>query len=180
MSIAAAAKGAEKETSTGKRLTVQVTSLSELLGAHPDSLEKMYRAGKAADPAELGESPRGLLLSSAKGKNVFLLTRPLMKALGSGVLPWEGKTFDHGGNSGQNLVMGKRLTRFHAEVGPSELDGKPSLILSYANPAHGNPWPLRDLRDELRTVAHGVAIGPAFFMGSGSPNLLMWFGLEAR
>jgi hypothetical protein len=47
-------------------------------------------------------------------------------------------------------------------------------VLDYA--AHANPWPIRAIRDELRTVGNGIAIGPALRAGSSRP--LFWFGLE--
>jgi len=177
MSVSAADHDAPGQ---GRRVVTQVESLSSLVGGHPDALRKIFGAGKATDPAELGESPRGRLLAIAAGADVFLLFRPLLRGASEyGLLPWRGKTFDHGGNSGQNVVLGRKLARFHAEVGPSHLDGRPALALTYDLPAYGNPWPLRAVRDELRTVAPGIAIGPAIFTES-LPTTLLWFGLEAR
>jgi hypothetical protein len=181
---------AVEQENTGRRVVTQVESLSALVGAHPDALAAIYRAARATDPADLGESPRGRLLALAKGADVYLALRPFVRALATDMLPWRGKTFDHGGNSGQNVVFGRKAFRFRAEVGPSLLDGKPALVLSYDSPAHGNPWPLRAVVDELRTVAKGVAMGPAMFTGSGAPltasaaprlapTTVLWFGLEA-
>ncbi len=81
-----------------------VTSLDSLVAAHPDSLGELFAAGRATDPAELGDAPRGRVLAFAHGAEVFLVFRPLLRALGSGLMPWRGKTFDHGGNSGQNVL----------------------------------------------------------------------------
>jgi hypothetical protein len=170
---------AAQEAPAGRRVVTQVESLSALVGAHPDALRKIYGAGRATDPAELGDAPRGSLLALAAGADVFLVFRPVLRALAAGLMPWQGKTFDHGGNSGQNVVLGQKLLRFHAEVGPSHLDNRPALVLTYAEPAYGNPWPLSAVRDELRTVAPGIAIGPAIFT-QGLPTTLLWFGLEAR
>ncbi len=170
---------AAEHESSPRRVVTPVTSLASLVGGHPDALRRIYGAGRATDPAELGDAPHGTLLGFARGGEVFLALRPLLRA-GAGVLPWQGKTFDHGGNSGQNVVLGRRLLRFQAEGGASLLDGRPALILTYDAPAHENPWPLRALRDELRTVGPGVAIGPAILPASaGAPVTLFWFGLEA-
>jgi hypothetical protein len=152
-----------------------ISSLRSLIGAHPDALARLFASARPADPADLGEAPRGYLLAPARGGDVFLALRPFLRVLAAGVLPWRGKTFDHGGNSGQNVVLGKRVLRFQAEVGPSRLDARPALVLSYDLPAHGNPWPVRALRDELRSVGPGVAIGPVL-AGTGSAPLV-WFGL---
>lgn len=164
---------AAEQHPSGKRLFTRVEVLSDLVGAHPHVLETIFRAGRAADPAELGAAPRGRLLAIAPGSELFLAARSVVRALSGDHFPWRGKVFDHGGNSGQNVVFGQRLFRFRAEVLPSAIDGGPALALHYGG-AHGNPWPVRVLRDELRTVGQGVAIGPALLSG----RVILWFGLE--
>ena len=161
----AGASGRQKST---------VTTLASLVGAHPDALRRLFDEGRPADPAELGDVTRGLLLSIAAPEDVFLAARPLVRAIASGPMPWKGKTFDHGGNSGQNLIFGKPRLRFRAEVAPSALDGKPALRLLYADAAFANPWLVRDTVDELRGVALGMALGPVLFHG----RVLGWIGLE--
>ena len=166
-----------EQPSTGgatPRRPSMVTSLASLVGAHPDTLRKLFHEGRAADPAELGEVTHGLLLSVATPEDVFLAIRPLVRLLSSGPTPWTGKTFDHGGNSGQNLVFGKPRFRFRAEVSPSAIDGQPALRLLYSDPAFANPWLLRDVTDELRSVAPGIAVGPVLLRG----RVLGWFGIE--
>lgn len=164
----------QQQASGGRRIVTQVDALSVLVGAHPDALDKIYRQARATDPAELGDAPRGRVLAFERGADLYLITRPLVRALATDLLPWRGKVFDHGGNSGQNVVLGKKVLRFHAEIAASAIDGRPALVLDYA--AHPNPWPVRALRDELRTVGSGIAIGPALASGSSRP--LFWFGLE--
>jgi hypothetical protein len=162
-----------------RRSVPPIDALSTLIGAHPGALLRIFGAGRAADPSELGDAPRGRLLAFAQGADVFLAFRPLLRALAGDGLPWRGKTFDHGGNSGQNVVFGRGVFRFRAEVSASQLDGLPALVLTYDVPAHKNPWPVRAVRDELRAVGPGVAIGPAFLALGGAPRALFWFGLEA-
>jgi hypothetical protein len=158
---------------TARRPSV-VTTLVSLVGAHPDTLRKLFTEGHPADPAELGEATHGLLLSIAEPEDVFLAVRPIVRLLSAGPTPWTGKTFDHGGNSGQNIVFGKPRFRFRAERATSAIDGKPALRLVYSDPAFANPWLLRDVTDELRGVAPGIAIGPVLRHG----RVLGWFGLE--
>jgi hypothetical protein len=114
----------------------------------------------------------------AIGTEVFMLTRPVLRAFASGLLPWRGKVFDHGGNSGQNVIFGRNMLRFRVEVAPSELDAKPTLVLHYGDKALRNPWPVRAIRDELRTVGNGFAMGPVFLERDESWRLVCWFGLE--
>jgi len=163
-----------------RRSVARIDSLSSLVGGHPDALRHIFGGGRPADSSELGDAPRGRLLAFGLGANVFLALRPLLHALAGDLLPWRGKTFDHGGNSGQNLVLGRRVFRFQAEEGPSQIDGRPALVLTYDAPAHENPWPARAVRDELRAVGPGVAIGPVITSAGGAPFPLLWFGLEAQ
>ncbi len=124
-------------------------------------------------------APRGRLLALEPLQAGFLLLRPVVRALGGELSPWRGKMFDHGGNSGQNLVFGRRVTRFRALVAPSYVDGQPALQLRYDEPAFGNPWPVRNLVDELRTLSDGVAMGPILFASAnGERHVVAWFGLE--
>lgn len=171
---------ARTAASSSRRPAVAVTSLRPLVGAHPEALRAIYGKGVTADPAELGAAPRGRLLAFDGGADVFLLFRPLLRALDKGLSPWRGKVFDHGGNAGQNVVFGGKMLRFRTEVGPSEVDGQPTLVLLYDSEAFKNPWPLKTVRDELRTVGPGVAIGPAYVTVGGRPVCVLWFGLEAE
>ncbi len=162
------------------RLAVHVASLDELVGAHPDALRAIYARGKPCDPADLGDRPQGRLLALEQGSGAYMLLRPMVRALASGLLPWQGKVFDHGGNAGQNVVFGRLVSRFRTERADSVVDGQPTLALLYDSPAFGNPWPLRAVRDELRSVAPGIAIGPATFPVAGAPRVVLWFGLGMR
>lgn len=169
-----------RSASTSRRPAVAVTSLRPLVGAHPEALRAIYGKGVATDPAELGAAPRGRVLAFEGGADVFLLFRPLLRALDKGLSPWRGKVFDHGGNAGQNVVFGGKMARFRTEVGPSEVDGQPTLKLLYDSEAFKNPWPLKTVHDELRTVGPGVALGPAYVTMGGRPVCVLWFGLEAE
>lgn len=163
---------ADRPSRAGRQRSM-VTTLESLVGAHPDALRRLFDEGCPADPAELGDVTRGLLLSIAAAEDVFLAMRPIVRVIASGPMPWKGKTFDHGGNSGQNLILGKPRLRFRAEVAPSVLDGKPALRLLYSDAAFANPWLVRAMIDELRGVAPGMALGPVLFRG----RILGWIGL---
>jgi hypothetical protein len=171
----------DSAASGGRHVFPRVTSLTSLVGAHPDALRALYGVGRPTDPAELGDAPCGRLLTVGEGTGLFLLKRPFLRILDSSVLPWEGKFFDHGGNSGKNVFFGKPVFRFRAEVGASVIDGKPALILSFSDVSYKNPWPVRALGEELRTIGNGIAVGPGVFHGgSGAQKILFWFGLESR
>jgi len=161
-----------------RRIVTQISSLAELVGAHPEALRKIYQTGKPADPAELGSAPRGRILAIEPMVSVYMLTRPVLELIARDWMPWQGKDFDQGGNAGANIVFGRRVVRFGTDIAPSEIDGQPTLVLNYGDPAFKNPWPVSAIRDELRTIASGLAIGPAFFETRGRRIAWLWFGLE--
>ena len=122
-----------------------------------------------ADPAALGDSPRGRLLTLAGTASVHLAAREAIRLLsrGGGVL-WQGISFDHGGNAGKHLLFGKQLVRFRVELAASALDGAPALILSYPK---AGPL-LAKLHAELRTCGEGLAMGPVF----AGKHVVAWVG----
>jgi len=182
--VTAGMNGASADVSEGpergaRRPFMQVARLGDLLGAHPNALREYYLSGTLTDPAELGDSPRGLLLAVEPARDVHFLVRPLVNAIGRGPALWGGKAFDLD-ETGSNIVLGRPAVRFTFATGPSEIDGQPALILRYDDPQLRNPWPARNLRDELRTVGDGIAIGPVLFSASasGERKVVVWFGLE--
>lgn len=173
------AAGEARSTPGSREGSTRIHRLADLVGAHPDALRSIFRAGQPTRPADLGEAPRGRVLAFEPTRDVHFLVRPLLMAAATRELLWQGKTFGPDG-SGANVVLGRPLARFVFETEPSALDGKPALVLRYDFPLHNNLWPLRNVRDELRTVADGIAIGPAHFSmsASGERKVLLWFGLE--
>lgn len=157
---------------TGPSTRSYVTSLDELLGAHPDTLRTLFAGGQATDPHDLGEAPRGRLLASEQARDVNALARPIVQALAK-PLPWRGKVLRADG-TGANVIFGREVAAFSFRTEASALDGEPALVLSYAS----QPWPLRAIHDELRTVADGIAIGPIVARTPAGPVVIGWFGLE--
>ena len=157
------------------RAATSVESLAALVGAHPNALAEIYAKAEPARPEWLGDRPHGRLLALAPLGEVHLLTRPLVQLVSTSFFPWDGITFDHGGNAGTNIVFGREAMRFRVEQGPSALDGAPTLVFSYV----ANRWPTKLLRDEARMVSHDFAIGPTFLEIGGTPRLVAWYGLEA-
>lgn len=155
-----------------QRFPSRIQGLDELVGAHPDALQALFGGGVATDPEELGFSPRGRLLAVAPAREVNALARPVLRAL-AGPLPWRGKVF-HADRSGANVVAGRSVAPFRYENGRSDVDGGDALVLRYDD----QPWPLRAIHDELRTVADGVAIGPIVLESAGARRVIGWFGLE--
>jgi hypothetical protein len=164
---------AQKMPTRGGRV-VAVSSLASLVGSHPRALRTIYERGTALDPLAFAGALHGRILTTPIVESLHLALRPIVKAMSS-IGTWEGIAFDHGGNAGHNVVFGKPVMRFRAERATSLVDGEPTLVLDYAVK---NPWPVKLLRDELRLVADGIAIGPAFLMTDQKP-IMWWFGVES-
>ena len=167
---------ASEATETGPRnarIVTPVESLAELVGGHPESIRNIFSRGAATDPGELGDAPSGRLLALEPLGSVHLLARPIVRLLARSSV-WGGVGFDHGGNAGFNRWLGTRAHRFRTGVEPSELDGRPTLVLRYDR----NGWPVSSLRDELRTVRPGLALGPFFVRAGERFHLIGWMGLE--
>ncbi len=155
------------------RIVTKFDDIAELVGAHAGGLRAIFESAPPSDPGELGDAPRGLLLGVVGIESVHLALRPLVRSLSRAAEPvWHGIMFDHGGNSGENRVLGRSMMRFRAEHAPSLLDGRAALVLTYDK----SPWPVRALRDELRTIGPGMALGATFVGG----RLAAFFGLSVR
>lgn len=92
--------------------------------------------------------------------------------------PWEGKSFTADGRFGANRVLGQDVMRFRCDVAPSIVDGQPTLRLDYD--LAGQPWPVRQLFDELRQVSPAIAVGIGCLRAPLGKNLItFWYGIEA-
>jgi hypothetical protein len=78
---------------------------------------------------------------------------------------WLGKAYRvTGDNVGEGYNMGRRpdgrtdrFLRFGTYVGPSQIDGQPSIVMTYSS--FNNPSGNRDLIDEIRKLSDGVYLG---------------------
>lgn len=160
------------ETRSTPAAGTRIQGLDELVGAHPDALRTLFTGGYATDPRDLGDAPRGRMLAVEQARDVSALARPILRAI-AGPLPWSGKVF-HADHSGANVVLGRNVGAFRYDNGTSDVDGAEALVLRY----DAQPWPLRTIHDELRTVADGIAIGPIVLEAGGARRVIGWFGLE--
>jgi hypothetical protein len=162
------------ERRSGSPRVTKVESLATLVGAHPDALRDLYAAGDPTDATALGGLRRGLLLTVEPLEGAFVLTRPLVRAF-SRLGLFAGKTFESGGTAGQDRFAGGDRFRFRCELGPSLLDGKPTLVMRYDE--LGNPWPISACVDELRTIGN-VGIGLTALSPGRHARVAFWWGLE--
>ncbi|MFI5345960.1 MAG: hypothetical protein ACHQ51_06255 [Elusimicrobiota bacterium] len=89
---------------------------------------------------------------------------------------WHGKVFDaKKGELVNRLVIG-RAVKAKVFIGPSWLDGKPSVIIDYK----GTSWVAGAIRDEIRMVSPGVYLGFAYVRApdGGAPRADILFALD--
>ncbi len=154
-------------------------------------LDEVYRQGKAPESlSELDGDLRGRALAA-----VLLDRAPFRLALRgitrSRLFPWAGKSFRAQGSGGQGsggqrsdgegvnrlrLLGRRRWFVFSTALGHSALDGEPCVVFDYDRPS--NPWPVRQIHDELRRLTPSLYLGPAMWKTRGAPRLLFYFGLE--
>ncbi len=156
-------------------------SLDALIARSPEELRALYSSGQPASVRTLGVAPTGRLLAVEAPGSVHAAIARALGWTSRHAVPWSGKVFGtRGVESGRNRVFGRDVLPFTMREGASELDGKPTLFLRYDDPALRNLPGLRDIVDELREIAPGLAIGPASLRVGGRSRLIFWWGLEAR
>jgi hypothetical protein len=89
---------------------------------------------------------------------------------------WHGKVFDANRGELVNRLTVGRLVHAKVFIGPSWLDGKPSVIIDYK----GKSWIAGAIRDEIRMVAPGVYLGFAYVRDplGGAPRADILFALD--
>jgi hypothetical protein len=105
--------------------------------------------------AELGRPFVGV----GRGRLVYLTDRRLNRfKLRTSAAVWRGKAACENGYFVNRWVGGVRRIDSHYVIGPSWVDGKPSVIMEYAP---GTAL-FANMHDELREIAPGLYLGPVF------------------
>lgn len=129
-------------------------------------LQSLYR------DAQPGSLPAGFV----RGRSLF---NPCEKLAGSRTKVanclWRGKHFCPEDCTLVNQWLGVRAIRAHTYAGESWHDGKPALILDYADSSF--VW--RKARDEMREVAPGLYVGMMHIRDCPQPRIKTMFILQA-
>jgi hypothetical protein len=160
-----------------------------------ESLGRMFRLGLVPEPP-LDGPYRGLIVATLTAR----AADPLLRQATQLWQPWEGKRFDAGSETGDNLLlrsarMPARLLwpsyrleeadsrlcagfRFVTSPGPDALNREQDVLrLDYA--AAGNPRPIvRDVLDEVVQIVPGAYLGRILLRRGGRLRLVGWFALE--
>jgi hypothetical protein len=147
------------------------------------ALEALYRQGTVPVLQELAGTPRGRMLTLVGPLGRARPADLLRRFAASRAFPWEGKSFsmrsggmDPVGTGINRVKLVGDLFAFDTFVGTSAIDGKPAVILDYDKPK--NPWPIRQIHDELRQVASGLYLGPAMWKSKRGPKLVLFFAID--
>jgi hypothetical protein len=155
-------------------------SLDHLARLDHAALDALYRASDPPALADLDAVHDARMLAVRRLDGPRGLRR-VARLAASRAFPWRGKAFESTGperGAGLNrIVLAGRHFPFATRVEPSALDGRPAVLLDYDDPR--NPWVIRKVRDELRTVAPGLFLGPAMWKARGGPRTVLWFAVSA-
>jgi hypothetical protein len=171
---------------SGIRRLQNITQAEDLCSLSLDTLMALFRASPAPEsvrrldghPAGVGVAP--IILSGGR------IERWLRRYAQSERFIWHGKSFaslsdDDGCGWGYNrLAVGPVLDAFpfRTFLGPSRIDGRPSLILDFDVPR--NPWWERRTWDELREVGPGVFGGTTGLRLFNRYRPLAWFACDTN
>lgn len=150
-----------------------------LLDKTPSELEAMYQTATVPRIDAIRGDLKGRMLA------VTIVPRRVRDALcsfaGTSAFPWKGKSFRaHSIDKGEgiNRIFSDRLKlfRFETFIARSRAGDFDAVQLDYD--LRGNPWVIRQVKDEIRQVREGLYLGQAYFMMKGDPKLVLYFGLE--
>ena len=159
-------------------------SLASLADLDVEALGRIYDAGTVpASLAVLDGHPRGRMLA-VRLLDAGIAARGLRGFSGASAFPWGGKSF-----SGGNASAGKGINRVHllgrhqlfpfeTRFAPSQIDGRPCILLDYDLP--DNPALIRKIHDEVREGSPGLFLGPAMWKTETVPAFVLWFALDTR
>jgi hypothetical protein len=145
--------------------THTVRSAPDLVRMDCCQLEALYRQ------CEVGTPPCGVLDGRAIINPGSPITVPASHVTR---LLWQGKVIH--GDTMINRVFGVRAVKAKAYIGESYVDGKPSLVLDYAETSKL----FSKIRDEVREVSPGLWLGMAHERTPEGPEIKAWFTLTPR
>jgi len=153
--------------------------LDALLEKTPEELARLYRGGWVPRIEAIKGDLRGRMLAATI---VSPRVNGVLRAFArTSAFPWKGKSFrPHGSDRGEgiNRVFSDRLQlfRFDTFVARSRAGDFDAVQLDYD--LRGNPGIIRRVKDEIRGIGDGLYLGQAYFVTSGKPHLVLYFGLE--
>lgn len=162
------------------RITRTIAALDDLVFLEHDELRLLYENAQAPSMRDLSGPLRGRMLAvPALPDAVTALPRAWARTKR---FPWRGKTFSpisDAAGEGINRVGSDRVSlfRFTTAITPSRHDARPALELDYDHPS--NPFFIRAIEDEVRTIAAGLWLGQAWLRTGRTKTFVLWFALTS-
>ena len=159
--------------------THSARTVDDLLALDIPTLARMYREARVPAIQEVKGDLVGRMLPAPAANRAV---QNAMRALaGQKLFPWKGKTFaprDARTGEGWNRVFSDKNLwfRFTTSIGPSRAGDFDALHLDYDHPE--NPFFIRAIQDEIRTVAPGLWLGQAYIAAGKKPWLALYFALQ--
>jgi hypothetical protein len=154
-------------------------TLDDLAAMGPDQLAELYQTAGTPRVEDLEGRLRGRMLAVPRAQEPHV-AKLLRDFAGSGLFPWQGKTFETvgpGHGAGINRVLHERFNWFPFEtsVGRSRAGDFDAVQLDYDRP--GNPPLVRSIKDEVREVAPGLWLGLAYLRTRSGDRLGLYFAV---
>lgn len=142
-----------------------VRGMPDLVRMDCRQLDSLYRQ------CEVGTPPCGVMDGRAIINAGSPITVPTSRIVH---LMWQGKVIQ--GDTMINRVFGMRAVKAKVYMGESWIDGKPALILDYAETSKLFPA----IRDEVREVSPGLYLGATHERTAKGPEFKTWFTLAPK
>lgn len=140
-------------------------TMESLLRTDRASLESLYRN------AGVGSVPLGSFAGRATPSPGTRKGARKSKLIG---LLWKGKELPGDGTMVNRLAFGVKAVRADVYYGESWLDGRPTIVLDYANTSRL----FKNARDEMREVAPGLYLGLTYINKCPEPKLVMFYVVQ--
>lgn len=159
--------------------TYSLHTLDSLLDLSKEELDDLFFNGETPTIAEISGPTEGRVLAGMPP----LQWPQLIHVINNPLLPWKGKAFepiDEFSGKGKNrLEIGpvKQLVfHFNTHIIPSLVGAGDVFSLDYDQP--GNPWFIRQIRDDLKKIGDNLYLGTANFKVKDGYRFVLYFALQ--
>lgn len=160
--------------------TYSFHTLDSLVDMSKEDLDALFFEGETPAIDEFYGPMEGRVLAGIPP----LQMPQLMRWINNPLLPWKGKNFEpvdeFSGKGINRLELGpikQELFHFTTSIIPSLVGAGDVFSLNYDLP--GNPWPIRQIRDDMKKVGDGLFLGTANARMGDRYQFVLYFALQA-
>jgi len=161
--------------------TITHHTLDSLMLLNKEELDELFLEGETPTIAEISGPTDGRVLAGIPP----LTIQGLVRLVNNPLLPWKGKAFEpidqHHGKGKNRIEIGsmkQRWFHFNTSIIPSLVGAGDVFSLDYDQP--GNPWFIRQIRDDLKKIGENLFLGTANFKVKDGYKLVLYFALETK